>query len=180
MRFLGLFLASMNASTVGLNVHSFWFLHFNDATSILDNYFKFWWASGQSCQSFSEILRISDKVGQLSLQFSKFHGSLVSSSPRNAAQSINTSRRFLETLRRIDNWVCDSLRIFFNNISVSSRSLQQKENFLENHRFSCQSFSEIFRISDKVWHEKHYKLTWLSQIKRPSLKFKKQKRFLST
>jgi hypothetical protein len=70
MGFLGMLLASMKASTEGLNVHSFWFLNFNDATSILDNYFKFWWVSGQSCQSFSEILRISDKDGQLSLQFS--------------------------------------------------------------------------------------------------------------
>jgi hypothetical protein len=46
---------------LGLNMNCLWFLHFNGASLILDNYFKFWRVSGQT---FSEILRISEKVWQ--------------------------------------------------------------------------------------------------------------------
>jgi hypothetical protein len=45
--------------------------------------------------------------------------------------------------------VLGSLRIFFNNISVSSRSWQFKY-ISENRGLSCQTFSEILRISEKV------------------------------
>ncbi len=45
-----------------LNVNPLWFLNFNDAPLILDNYFKFLRISGQT---FSEILRISKKDWQL-------------------------------------------------------------------------------------------------------------------
>ncbi len=63
---------------LGLNVNPLWFLNFNDAPFILDTYFKFWRVSGQT---FSEILRISEKDWHLSLRFSIFHRFLVSSSP---------------------------------------------------------------------------------------------------
>jgi hypothetical protein len=63
----------------GLNVNRTWFLNFNDAPSILDDYFKFWCVSGQI---FSEILRISEKDWQLSLRFSNFQRFLVSGSLR--------------------------------------------------------------------------------------------------
>jgi hypothetical protein len=33
--------------------------------------------------------------------------------------------------------------------------LTQNKEKLENHKLSCQSFSEILRISEKVWHEMH-------------------------
>ncbi len=59
-----------------------WFLNFNDAPLILDNYFKFCHISGQT---FSKILRISEKDWKLSLRFSNFRSFLVSGSPRNAA-----------------------------------------------------------------------------------------------
>ncbi len=49
---------------LGLNLNRFWFLSFNDAPLILDDYFKFWWVSGQI---FPEILRILKKDWQLSL-----------------------------------------------------------------------------------------------------------------
>jgi hypothetical protein len=33
--------------------------------------------------------------------------------------------------------------------------LTQNKEKLENHELSCQPFSEIHRISEKVWHETH-------------------------
>jgi hypothetical protein len=67
--------------------------------------------------------------------------------------------------------------------SVSQRTANQKSTKigepltknlqkLENHRLSCQSFSEILRISENVWPETHKKLKELSKIKGASLKFK--------
>ncbi len=52
---------------LGLNLNRFWFLSFNDAPLILDDYFKFWCVSGQI---FPEILRILKKDWQLSLNSS--------------------------------------------------------------------------------------------------------------
>jgi hypothetical protein len=37
--------------------------------------------------------------------------------------------------------------------------LTQKIGKLENCRLSCQSFSEILRISEKVWYETHQYLS---------------------
>ncbi len=62
---------------LGPNVNRLWFLNFNDAPLILDNSFKFWCVSGQT---FSEILRISEKNWQLSLRFSNFRRFSVSGS----------------------------------------------------------------------------------------------------
>ncbi len=46
-----------------------------------------------------------------------------------------------------------------------------------NYVLSCQSFSEILRISEKVWPETRQNLKYLSKIKGASLKFKNHKRF---
>ncbi len=51
--------------------------------------------------------------------------------------------------------------------------LNQKKGKLDNRGFSCQSFSEILRISEKVWYETHQYLNWWSKIKGISLKLKK-------
>jgi TolB-like protein len=74
-------------------VNCLWFLNFNDAPWTLDNYFKFRRISGQT---FSEILRISAKDWQLSLQFSNFCRFLVSGSLRNAASGVNISQRIVD------------------------------------------------------------------------------------
>ncbi len=44
---------------LGLNVNRFWFLNFNNITSILDNYLKFWCVSGQT---FSEKVYLYYKL----------------------------------------------------------------------------------------------------------------------
>jgi hypothetical protein len=67
---------------LGLNMNRLWFLNFNWALLILDNFFKFLCVS---CQTFSDILRILEKDWQMSMQFSNFCRFLVSGSPRNAA-----------------------------------------------------------------------------------------------
>jgi hypothetical protein len=54
---------------LGLNVNRLWFLNFYYALLILDNCFKFWRVSGQT---FSEILRISEKDWQMRMRFSNF------------------------------------------------------------------------------------------------------------
>jgi hypothetical protein len=51
--------------------------------------------------------------------------------------------------------------------------LTQNKEKLENCGLSCQSFSEILRISEKVWYGTHQYLKYLSKIEKPSLKFKK-------
>jgi hypothetical protein len=95
---------------LGLNGNRFSFLNFKEGSLILDSYFKYWCIS---CQTFSEIHRISEKDWQLSSRFCNFSLFLVSSPPRNAAKGVNTSWRF------VDNLFNSSLRMFFNNISVS-------------------------------------------------------------
>jgi hypothetical protein len=51
------------------------------------------------------------------------------------------------------------------------RPLTQKKEKLENCRISCQTFTEILRISEKVWYETHQ--YWLSKIEGISLKTEK-------
>jgi hypothetical protein len=78
-------------------------------------------------QTFSELLRFSENDWQLSPRFSE------------------------KILKRI----CSSPRIFFNNISMSPRSLQYPLKDLGDPWTQCGSFSQILRISEKVWHEMH-------------------------
>ncbi len=153
---------------LGLNMNRLWFLNFNAAPLILDTYFKFWGVSGQT---FSEILRISEKDWQLSLRFSNFHRFLVIGSPRNAAEGENISWAIIESPRMIGNWVPSSRRRIGNWFPRSRRRIG-------NWVFSCQSFSEILRISEKVWTETHKNLKWLPHIEGASSKFRNQKRFL--
>ncbi len=103
---------------IGLKGNRFWFLNFNDVSSILDSNFKFWRVP---YQIFSEIRRISEKDWQLSTRFSNFSLVWVSGSLRNAAKGVNTSQRFYESPRMIDNQFSSSPRMFNNNISVSIR-----------------------------------------------------------
>ncbi len=55
---------------LGLNKNRFWFLNFKEAPSIWDSLFKFCCVS---VQTFSEILRISEKVWHLSPRFSEIY-----------------------------------------------------------------------------------------------------------
>jgi hypothetical protein len=55
--------------------------------------------------------------------------------------------------------------------------LTQNKEKLEKCVLSCQSFSEILRISEKVWYGTHQYLKLLFKIEETSLKFKNQKRF---
>jgi hypothetical protein len=101
------------------------------------------------------------------LRFSAFHTKL--SRRFYATKGVNHSWRFLESLRIIDHKFCSSPRTFFNNISMYLKSLQYRHNLLENHSFSCQFFSEILRISKKVWDKADQYVKWLSKIEGPSL-----------
>jgi hypothetical protein len=90
------------------------------------------------------------------------------------------SRRFVESLIKIDNCIKDMLMLLKNilgeqrnKLSIILRDssnlqkvltpfaaflggpLTQNKEKLENHELSCQSFSEIRRISEKVWHKTH-------------------------
>jgi hypothetical protein len=107
------------------------------------------------------------------------------------------SRRFVESPRRIDNCLIETLMLFKNILGeplnwLSTTNLRevltpfaaflegpltQNNEKLENRVLSCQSFSEILRISEKVWYETHQYLKLLSKIEETSLKFKNQKRF---
>jgi hypothetical protein len=115
MRFLRLFYGYL-----GLKENRYRFLNFKECSSILDIYFKFWCVP---YQTFSEILRISEKDWQLCPLFSNFYFFWVSGPPRNTTKGVNTSRRFVESPRMIDNQFRGSPRMFFNNISVSLRQL---------------------------------------------------------
>ncbi len=90
------------------------------------------------------------------------------------------SRRFYEYPRRFNNCIKDTLMLLKNILGELQNKLsiilgdstnlregltpfaaflgvpltQNKEN-LENRELGCQSFSEIRRISEKVWHETH-------------------------
>jgi hypothetical protein len=111
------------------------------------------------------------------------------------------SRRFLESPRRIDNCPIETLMLLKNILgeplnwlsiifgdSTNLREvltpfaaflgepLTQNKGKLKNRVVSCQSFSEILRISKKVWYETHQYLKLQSKIGYTSLKFKNQKR----
>jgi hypothetical protein len=116
---------------LGLNGNRFSFLNFKEGSLILDSCFKYWCVS---CQTFSEIRRISEKDWQLSLRFSNFSLFWVSGPRRNAAKGVNTSRRFVEFPRMIDNLFRGSPRMFYNNISVSLIRCQSSRRFVESPR----------------------------------------------
>jgi hypothetical protein len=113
-----------------------------------------------------------------------------------------SSRRFYESPRRIDNCLIETLMLLLNILGetlnwlsiilVDSTNLRevltpfaaflgepltQTKEKLENRVLNCQSFSEILRISEKIWYGTHQNLKLLSKIEETSLKFKNQKRF---
>jgi hypothetical protein len=90
------------------------------------------------------------------------------------------SQRFVESQRRIDKCIKDTLMLLKNILGEPGNKLSiilgdsmniqevltpfatflggpltQNKEKLENCELSCQSFSEILRISEKVWHETH-------------------------
>jgi hypothetical protein len=140
MRFLGLFswLACMH---VGLNVNRFWFLNFYDAPSFVDDYFKFWFVSGQI---FSEILRFLEswrRIGNWACCSPMFRDFWLAFSEKHCLGCKWFSKMFripvkigywvLNSRRRIGNQVCDSPRIFFNNISMVDLATNPSSKFWE-------------------------------------------------
>jgi hypothetical protein len=116
----------------GLNGNRFSFFNFKEGSFILDSYFNYWCVS---CQTFSEILRISEKDWQLSSRFSNFSLFWVCGPRRNAAKGVNTSRRLVESPGMIDNLFRGSQRMFFNNISVSLIQLSILLVWYETHQY---------------------------------------------
>jgi hypothetical protein len=126
---------------LGLNVNRLWFFNFQESSSISYNY---------------TIIQSIDA----------FH--------------TKPSRRFVESPRRIDNCIKDTLMLLKNVVGELQNKLSiilgdftnlqevltpfaaflggpltQNKEKLENHELSCQSFSEILQISEKVRHEMH-------------------------
>jgi hypothetical protein len=115
---------------LGLKGNCFWLLNFKDVSSI--SYFRYWCIS---CQTFSEICRISEKDWQLSTRFSNFSLFWDSGPPRNAAKGVNTSQRFVESPRMIDN----QFSRFSENV------LQQRKRFYKTVVNPSQKFYESLR-----------------------------------
>jgi hypothetical protein len=136
------------------------------------NKFLIYQYDGTFCHKELIIIHFSLLIDKPSGGNKKYHY-LFLESPRRIGNWVLSSRR------RISNQVRCSPRIFFNNISMSPRSLQCKSKFSENCRFSCQSFSEILRISEKLWHETHQNLKWMSKSKEYHLYFKTNNGFYS-
>ncbi len=120
---------------LGLNVNRFLFLNFKDAYSILENHFKFWCGS---YQTFSEILRISKKIWQLSLRLSKkFY---------LYCKLLRDTLMFLKNIRG-EAWTHESPRRIYTSAAFLGDSITKNPWKLEDRRLSWQSFSEILRIS---------------------------------
>jgi hypothetical protein len=77
-----------------------------------------------------------------------------------------------ESPRRIDNCIENTLMLLKNILGewltpfavFLGGPLTQNKEKLENRELSCQSFSEILRISEKVWHETHQHLKCLFNL----------------
>jgi hypothetical protein len=107
-------------------------LNIYEAPSIFGSYFKFWCAS---YQTFSEI---RDNCLKDTLMLLKN----ILGEPRNWLSIIlGYSMNLREVLTPFAAFV--------------GGPLTQKKEKLENRRLSCQSFSEILRISEKVWYGTH-------------------------
>jgi len=61
--------------------------------------------------------------------------------------------KFVSGSPRISGFVKTSPKIFTPESTFLGETLTQKIRKLENRWLKCQSFSEILRISEKVWHE---------------------------
>jgi hypothetical protein len=124
----------------GLNVNRLWFFNFYEAPSIFGSYFKFWCASYQTFSSrrFYESPRRIDNCLKDTLMLLKN----ILGEPRNWLSIIlGDSTNLLEVLTPF--------------VAFLVGPLTQKKEKLENRRHSCQSFSEILRISEKVWYGTH-------------------------
>ncbi len=123
---------------LGLTWNCLWFKNFYEAPSIFGNYFKFWCAS---YQTFSEICRISEKDWQLSY--------------RNAYVVEERSRRTAELVVNILGDSTNLREVLTPFAAFLGGPLTQNKQKLENRVLNCQSFSEILRLSEKVWYETH-------------------------
>ena len=79
-------------------------------------------------------------------------------------------------LWEFSGFVNTSPKIFTPESTFLGETLTQKIRKLENRWLKCQSFSEILRISEKVWHETLQNLKYLLKIEGAYLKCKNQKR----
>ncbi len=123
---------------LGLNVNRLWFFNFKEGSSILYSYFGYWCVS---YQTFSEILWISEKDWQR-IEDTLMLLKNILGEPRNKLSIIlGDSTNLREVLT--------PFAVFLGG------PLTQNKEKLENRELSCQSFSEILRISEKVRHETH-------------------------
>ncbi len=144
-----------------------WFLYFNGAPLILDNYFRFLRVSGQT---FSEILRISEKDWQPSLRFSNFRKIfsqrfsdfrrfLVSGFPRKAAQGANISWRFFLNVHFLEIF-----RISENDWQpspqFSEKDWQLSPRFSENLLSQHQRVSKKLEIIKKISENRGFNPSW--------------------
>ncbi len=118
---------------LGLNMNRFWFLDFEEAPSIWGSHFKFWCVS---VQTFSEILRISEKGWQLRTQLPILL--------RDLGTQLPILIRELVALLPIILGDSTILReIFTPWAAFFGEPLTKNLQKLENRRLSCQKFSEI-------------------------------------
>jgi hypothetical protein len=126
---------------LGLNVNRLWFYKFSEAPSIFGNYFKFWCTSYETFSEIRESLRRIDNCLIETLRLLKN----ILGEPLNWLSIIlGDSKNLREVLTLFG--------VFLGGL------LTQNKEKLENRVLSCQTFSEILRISEKVWYEAHQNL----------------------
>ncbi len=113
------------------NKNRFWFLNFKEAPSIWNSHFKFWCVS---IQTFSEILRISEKDWQLSPRFSEIYLNCqlladtlmllknILGEPKTVA---DPSQRTGDSVANPSQKFYESPRIIYTLSSISRRSAYQ-------------------------------------------------------
>jgi hypothetical protein len=128
----------------------FCFLNFKDGLLISDSHFKL---SCFSCQTLSEILKISEKDWQLNLWFSKkfsFYCRLLEETLMLLKNILRESQTQLSILLRVSK----NLReVFILCAAFLGELLTKDPQNLENCRLSCPTLSEILRISEKDWQD---------------------------
>jgi hypothetical protein len=112
------------------------FFNFKEGSSILYSYFKYWCVSNQT---FSKILRIPDKIDNCIKDTLMLLKNILGE-PQNKLSII------LGDSTNLREW----LTLF---AAFLGGPLTQNKEKLENRKLSCQFFSEIRRISEKLWHE---------------------------
>ncbi len=120
-----------------------------------------------SSHIFSEILIISKKDWQLSLRYSNFHRFFISGSLRNASYSVNASRRFLESPRRIGIWISPVLR---EGLATESAILRKfSATWVRQIQLPILLWDSKILREALAWNASNLKL--LSEIERVALSF---------